>query len=218
MLVELMSALISYLQIKLLVLCFLVGEVVSNIMKNEANQIISVIKEAYPSLQEYSFDKYPTNSSLPELSKICNLAEANNGIWISFLDYLKKYYGEEQVTDNTLLILKEPCYRCAIKNLNETEVVEVFNIQISVLVKGFYIYFQRVEREPIMKNIKIYNPEEFESGSYHKIVGQVSQYFPYHQLLDHRFVFSEVSDVKVPNKYSDEKVKVFDCIFSDRML
>jgi hypothetical protein len=181
------------------------------------DKINEVISELYPSTEEYRFEDFLNNSTLEKLSEICVLAEKENSVWLQLLDVLQRRYGQDAVIEYTLLIHKEPCYRCYIKVNDNGKVANGFILQISVIADLFYIYQQVVDREK-NRGTNAYDPAFYETADYKQIESLVYSYFPSCKLLPYELAFKELDGIKVPNKYSDDKVRVFDCLFNDRML
>lgn len=180
------------------------------------NIINETILKYYPNTKEYTFEKYPHNSFLRELSTVCNNAETENTKWLDFLKALRENYGFDAVIDYTLFIHKEPSYRCYVKVNDAEHVSKGYVIQLSVLIDVFYVYQQNI-RKPINKAENTYYLADKSDTDYIKIIEFVNTYFPSFEILPYELAFKKIDTVKVPNKYADE-VFIFDCLFSDRLI
>ncbi|MXV49957.1 hypothetical protein GS399_03160 [Pedobacter sp. HMF7647] len=170
------------------------------------DQIIDVIREYYPDIQEYDFEIYPGNKSLKKLTEVCQYHESNQESWLRFKGQLLiKFFGISLI-ENTLLIGNEPSYRVSI--VFEKKKFAYFLLQLSVIVNCY--------------NLVLVDPGSLTHQEIADIKNDiemlVAEYSPGFMHIENPYSY-KLNDIVVPNNHDSLYVpSIGDFIFSLRTL
>ena len=173
--------------------------------RNEIAEIVKTIELYYPSPQDYTEERFPSNKSLTALTSTCQDALVRENEWEQLLRELQSLFQDSQILDSTLLQASEPGLLWSIY-FEKKRVM--YRVVISILDNYYTLVhlskLRDVKVETILKRF-------------------VTSRFPSHCYLSHEECLEPVPSVRVPNivgSYLPDwpSPTIADCLFGPRSM